>query len=108
MGDAPDDWYLLYRDPGDATLRAMAYIVTYGKSKEEAGKEPHAIRYDSYVDVDGVKLSDKWSFWNWSEEEGIHGDKIGEAILSNFAFVEPGPDAFTKPAGAMAAPFPER
>lgn len=74
-GDTPDDWYLLYVDPESHRLRAMAYIVTYGKSAEEAEQKPHLIRYDEYGEVDGALIPITWSFWNWSEAEGIVGEE---------------------------------
>jgi hypothetical protein len=43
VGDTPEDWYVLYRDPSSGRLAAAAYIVTYGKSATAASKEPHAI-----------------------------------------------------------------
>ena len=37
-GDAPRDWYILYRDPQSDRLRAMAYIVTYGKAPSDPAR----------------------------------------------------------------------
>lgn len=30
IGDAPDDWYVVYTDPENNTMQAAAYIVTFG------------------------------------------------------------------------------
>ncbi len=106
IGDTPDDWYIVYQDPESGRLRSLAYIVTYGTTAEKAAKEPHAITYDEYVDVEGVTLSAKWTLWLWSEEQGVHGDPLGVATLSNLRFVEPAPDAFAKPADARADSLP--
>ncbi len=105
VGDSPDDWYILYRDAHDR-LAGMAYIVTFGKSTEEAEKEPHAITYHDFVTVDGVTLSKRWQFWNWTREKGIHGDPIGEVHLSDPRFVTLDPAAFTRPEGARPEPAP--
>lgn len=107
VGDSPDDWYVLFRDPRANRLVAMAYIVTYGgKDLQEAEKEPHAITYHDFETVEGVVISTRWQFWHWDRAQGIHGDPMGQANLRAIQFVEPAPDAFEKPADARPAPLP--
>lgn len=107
VGDSPDDWYVVYRDPSSDRLAAMAYVVTYGgRSAEEAGAEPHAITYHDLQQVDGATLPTTWRMWHWSEEEGVHGDPIGEVVLTDLAFVTPPGDAFERPADAQEDPLP--
>lgn len=106
IGDTPDDWYVLYRDPETDRLDAMAYIVTFGTPVEAAEAEPHAISYEEYVDVDGVAVPTVWQFWLWNEEEGIHGDPIGRTELSNVRFVTPEPGTFEAPEGAVESMLP--
>lgn len=76
-GDAPNNWYVLYRDPDSSRLAAMAYIVAYGTAREEAEKEPHAIVYEDFQNVEGIPMSLRWMFWNWSKEKGITGEPLG-------------------------------
>lgn len=104
VGDSPDDWYLLYRDRDDHRLTAMAYIVTYGGNDGEA--EPHAIVYEDFETVGGSQVATHWTFYNWSEEQGIHGDPIGEVRLSNLAMVTPEEGAFTRPSDAREGELP--
>ncbi len=106
VGDTPDDWYILYRNPESGRLAAMAYIVTFGTSQEEAEKEPHAITYDDYVDVEGVPIPTRWTFWMWSEELGIHGEPIGDVTLQDPAFVTPEESSFTLPEDARKEELP--
>lgn len=106
VGDAPDDWYVLYRDPETDRLAAMAYIVTYGNTREEAEKEPHAIVYRDWVEVEGVPVPTRWDFHMWSEEEGVHGDPIGQVALTDPRFVEGGDDAFEAPPEAREETLP--
>jgi hypothetical protein len=107
VGDSPDDWYVIYEDPETGLLAAMAYIVTYGGvTAQEAGGEPHAIVYHDYARIDGVMLSQRWTFHHWSDEAGPHGEPIGAASLSNLRFVEPAERAFAVPAGVKEDRLP--
>ncbi len=108
-GDSPDDFYVVYADRETSLLRSMAYIVTYGKSVDEASDNPHAIVYEDYVRVDGVTLSNRWTFWNWAgQEKGIVGAPLNEATLTNFEFVTPDPGAFSKPDDARRDELPAK
>lgn len=106
VGDTPDDWYVVYREPETGLVRAMAYIVTYGTSRAAAEAEPHAITYDDFVDVEGARVATSWTFWHWGEEEGIHNDPIGTAEIANLRFLSPEPGTFEPPAGARKAEMP--
>jgi hypothetical protein len=99
-GDTPDDWYMLYRNPESDRLQAMAYIVTAGKTVEEANKDPHAISYDDFEVIDGIPVAANWNFWGWNAAKGFSEETIGEARLSNIQFVEKG-KLFEKPEEAV-------
>lgn len=100
-GDSPDDWYRLYTDLSTDTLRAMAYIVTYGSTADAAQADPHAITYHDFAILSGVVIPMRWRFWQWNEEDGLVGDEtIGEARLRHIRFVEPDEQTFSKPADA--------
>ncbi|MCI4667494.1 MAG: hypothetical protein MRZ79_04980 [Bacteroidia bacterium] len=98
-GDAPDDWYKVFKDPETDLLKALVYIVTYSRSQEDAEKNPHAIVYDEFREIGGVTIPTKWAFRNW--KDGEFGDKIGEADLSNLAFIIPDENTFKLPEGAI-------
>jgi len=85
-GDAPDDWYIVYKNE-DNSLAGTAYIVSFGKGKEAAEKEPHAIKYNDYQTIEGIPISTNWSFHLWSIEEG-YTETIGEVKLSNIKFLK--------------------
>lgn len=96
-GDAPDDWYIIYADTETLLTEVAAYIVTAGKSQEEAEEDPHAIQYLEYETVDGVPIATQWKFWGWQSDQGLT-DQLGEATISNISFVDPAADFFTPPA----------
>lgn len=86
VGDAPDDWYIAYQNKDEKRLEALAYIVTFGgRNQEKAEASPHAIRYSDYRNINGIPFAHKWTFHNWSEEEGLE-DQLGEAIITSITF----------------------
>jgi hypothetical protein len=87
IGDAPDDWYIVYSDKKTHLLEHAAYIVTAGKTKEAAEKDPHAIKYEDYKMVDGIPFATNWGYYGWSLEKGL-SDKIGNAKITNIHFVK--------------------
>lgn len=105
-GDAPDDWYLLYRDPATGRLGAMAYIVTFGRDLTSAEADPHAIVYRDVVEVGGIPIPTRWTFHPWSEGEGIGESVIGEARLRNLALIEADAATFRAPLGAVEVKKP--
>jgi hypothetical protein len=104
-GDSPDDWYMLYRDPQSGRLAAMGYVVTYGHATAEEAT-PHAVTYGGYQDVEGVPVPTEWTFYNWSEARGPHGEPIGQVLLQNPRFTTPPDSAFTRPPHAVRSSMP--
>ncbi len=96
VGDSPDDWYLIYKDPDTNRLKAAAYIVTFGTAQEKAEENPHAIVYSDYKNIKDVVMATRWSFHNWDSEEGF-GKELGEAQISNIKFFSPEDDFFKAP-----------
>ena len=86
-GDTPDDWYIVFKNPDDGTLSALSYIVTFGKSVEQANSDPHAVVYKDYELIDGILLSKTWDFYGWTEENGFSKETIGKVTLSNIQFI---------------------
>ncbi len=97
-GDTPDDWYSVYRDPKTDRLSALACIVTYGKTLEEANKEPHSLVYDGFEDVSGVAIPTHWRLYAWDADKGPFGDPLGQVRLKNIRFVTPAANDFALPA----------
>jgi hypothetical protein len=92
-GDAPDDWYVVYADKKTNLLERAAYIVTLKADKEEAEKNPHAIQYLEYKDIDGLPIATKWIFWGWENGKGLT-EELGHAALSDLKFINVDTDYF--------------
>jgi len=100
IGDAPDDWYVVYQNEESKVLEAMAYIVTFGgRDQAKAAQNPHAISYSDYKKVEGIPFAHKWEFWNWSEKNGL-AEQLGEATISNIQFSDDA-SIFDKKEGAV-------
>jgi hypothetical protein len=106
VGDTPDDWYVVYKDPGSARMHGMAYVVTFGTTTEKAEAEPHAIVYEEFAELDGAQVPTRMRFYMWGEEQGIHGDPIGELRIEGPRFLTPEPGRFEAPEGAREAVLP--
>ncbi len=86
-GDSPKDWYLVYKNEKTNLISAMAYIVTLGKTLNEAEKNPHAITYEEYKKVEGILFATSWKFWEWNEVTGATKE-LGNAKISNIKFID--------------------
>ncbi len=106
IGDAPDDWYIVYRDNDTGRLAGLAYIVTYSKSVEDAEKAPHVAIYEAFTEVDGVTLPTRMSIYDWDPALGKIGDELGAMEVKNYRFVEPDDNTFTQPEGARIDSLP--
>lgn len=98
IGDAPEDWYVVYSNKDTNVIEHAAYIVTFGKTKEEAETDPHAIQYLDYKDIEGIPFAHDWVFLEWQDTEGLTNE-IGNAKLNNIQFVDNFKSSFAIPEG---------
>jgi len=101
IGDAPDDWYILYKDAKTNMLAHVAYVVTLGTTKEAAEKNPHAIKYLDYKTINGIPFATTWEFYGWNLEDGLT-DKIGSAKITDIKFVSNFRESFKVPVNYIA------
>lgn len=103
IGDAPDDWYYIYKDAQNYLVGA-AYIVSFGKGKEAAEKEPHAVKYTTFLETNGIPFATEWTYHMWTLETGF-GDEIGTAKVTNIEFSKKNEALFEKPENATLVPL---
>jgi hypothetical protein len=101
IGDAPDDWYVVYANKTTNLLDHVAYIVTLGKTKEQAEADPHAIKYLNFKEIDGIPFATKWDFYEWNIDTDIT-NKIGSSKITNIQFVSDFKNNFTIPENYIA------
>lgn len=97
-GDAPDDWYLLFRD-GGGRLVGSAYIVTYAKPLAEANQTPSGVRFGGFEQVGGVTVPTTWRFYDWTTGGGLGETPIGSVRIFDPTFVQLDESVFSRPAG---------
>ncbi len=107
VGDTPDDWYDAYVSQ-EGALKALGYIVTYGKEAAAAEQAPHACVYSEFVEVEGVRFATSWTFHDWTRAGGVTGAPLGVGSLSEITFVTPKAGDFAKPAGAVEDALPKK
>ena len=98
IGDAPEDWYIVYSNKSTNIIEHVAYIVTYGKTKEAAEADPHAIQYSGYKSINGVPFAHNWTFLEWNPKESLT-NVIGHAELNTIKFVDDLGELLTIPEG---------
>jgi len=96
-GDDPQDWYIVFADPKSKLIDHAAYIVTANKSQAEAEKDPHAISYSEYKNIDGIPIAHQWTFWEWRKDKGLTKE-LGSAEIYNVQFVADTISDFSVPA----------
>lgn len=97
VGDAPDDWYIAFKNPNTNLTDGLAYIVTGGtRSQEEAEKKVSAVTYHDYQTVAGVPLPTKMKFWSYNMETGLERQR-GEADISAIKFMTAAEADFSVP-----------
>jgi hypothetical protein len=105
-GDSPDDWFQVFANLRTGRLDAMGYIVTYGRTVEEAEARPRVVQYEAVIAVGDARLPTMWTFSEWDPKSGNIGKSVGTCRLDNLEFVTPADDAFDKPADAREDPKP--
>lgn len=106
-GDAPDDWYLLTRDPSTGRLDTVVYIVTYWSGPDSGKAETNAITYSDYRDIEGVFVPHRWTFRDWSRDTGLSEATTGLATLSDVAcHSKLRLDQFKRPSDGRIDPHP--
>jgi len=103
-GDAPEDYYTLYIDPDTGLVRLVVYIVTYPalrQGKPLSQIAPSALIYDSWQEVDGLKVPETGRFVAWLDN-GARVEPKGTIRFDRVRFspTPPSPDRFRKPAEA--------
>lgn len=62
VGDAPDDNYIVYKDPTTNQMAWLAYTVTYGG--DGPSERYSYIKYAGWQDVNGLKLPSELQWYN--------------------------------------------
>jgi hypothetical protein len=105
VGDAPDDYYILYIHPETHHLTALRYVVSYPGFFPEGGHSPEKLmRYTAPTLVDGLRFAGRLDTSAWDLEASVPGDLVTSIAVSRIALGETWPRAlFAPPDGAVVA-----
>ncbi|HEV2094959.1 MAG TPA: DUF6503 family protein [Chthoniobacterales bacterium] len=108
-GDTPDDFYVIYVDPGSGRLKLASYVVTFPamrKDKPIEQLEQHAIVFQEWQSVDKLQVPKKAPFYKWTDGN-LEGEPLATLEFSNVRFTEKSPhqSKFAKPTDAVVAPL---
>ncbi|MGF1452650.1 MAG: hypothetical protein ACFB21_11330 [Opitutales bacterium] len=108
MGDTPDDWYRYFIDPESGLVYGMSYIVTYGKSEDEANEQASMIRYFDYIEGDGPIISQRQEYWYWDKANAqLSGDgPKGTSNVTNIEYFQLDESLFEIPENSRELPLP--
>lgn len=100
VGDAPDDYYVIYVAQDDNRVGTIRYIVSYPGYFPDGGHAPEKLMtYEGAQTVEGITLPECYrTFW-WTDKQV--GEHITNITLSEVAFrPDITADYFAAPAGA--------
>lgn len=87
VGDAPDDYYVLYFDKETRKVHGLRYIVSYEGFFPDGGHSPEKfMRFEGEQTVDDITLAKNFPTYKWNKEEGTVGEKVTAIELSEVEF----------------------
>lgn len=102
VGDAPDDYYILYIDEGTKKVDAIIYVVSYPKFFPNGGhSEEKFMDYIGEREVDGILLAQEYKTYLRKGKKGFV-KHVTDIALSDVSFSKKTPvDFFEMPKGAV-------
>lgn len=102
VGDAPDDFYVIYIKKDTFEVDAIRYIVTYPGFFPGGGQSPEKIMaYDGATTVGGATFAASHRTFEWDPETEKRGELVTNVEVSDLAWQpDVGPDYFDAPEGA--------
>ena len=100
LGDAPDDFYVIYIDQQTKLMGALRYIVSYPGFFPDGGHSPEKImKINSLSTIEGIQLPTGYETYWWTNDST--GEHITHIDVSEISFKKGLPeDFFNKPEGA--------
>jgi hypothetical protein len=105
VGDAPDDYYVLYLHPETHTLAGLRYVVSFPGFFPEGGHTPEKLmRYTDFTTVDGLRFAQRLDTSAWDPASGTPGERVTAITVSRVTLGEAWPASlFAPPAGSVVA-----
>ncbi|HCX24012.1 MAG: hypothetical protein CMB80_32170 [Flammeovirgaceae bacterium] len=100
VGDASEDFYVIYIDQQTKLMGALRYIVSYPGFFPDGGHSPEKImKIKSLADIEGIRLPTGYETYWWKDDQ--IGEHITHIEVTEISFKKELPkDYFNKPEGA--------
>ena len=86
VGDAPEDYYVLYLHPETGRLSAIRYVVSYpGYFPDGGHSQEKLMTYEGEQKISGITLPEKHRTFMW-EADGSMGDYVTDITLGDVRF----------------------
>jgi hypothetical protein len=86
VGDAPDDYYVLYINAESHRLAAIRYVVSYPAYFQNGGhSQEKLMTYEGEQNIEGIIFPEKHRTYMW-EADGTIGAYVTDITLSEIAF----------------------
>ncbi|MCB9781249.1 MAG: hypothetical protein H6742_21965 [Alphaproteobacteria bacterium] len=107
VGDAPDDYYVLYLHPETGRVGGLRYVVSFPGFFPDGGHSPEKLMvYSDPVAVGPLTLAGRYDTFRWDADAQVPGDQVTAITAGGFVLGEPIPVAeFSRPAGAVVSPL---
>ncbi len=99
VGESPEDEYVLYFNPETYQMEWLAYTVTYFTLSKT--KEFHYIKYGSWQNVEGVKLPQTITWYNYENNSPTTKRNHVSFTQVTLSKIKPNDAMFQKPEGAI-------
>jgi hypothetical protein len=99
VGDAPDDYYIVYFSQASGLVRGLRYTVSYPAFFPDGGRSPEKLMLvQDLVSTAGLRFATRLPTFEWSDESG-QGAQLTEITISDMtARIPVAADSFSMPA----------
>jgi hypothetical protein len=100
LGDAPDDYYILYLDPDSGKVTGYRYVVSYPAYFPDGGHTPEKIMVlEGQQEIIGLLFPEGYQTFMWEDQQ--KGEHVTNITLSDLSFLPDLPQTyFEVPQGA--------
>jgi hypothetical protein len=87
VGDAPDDYYVVYLDAETGHFGGLRYVVSYPGFFPDGGHSPEKLMvFEGDQTIDGITLAREFPTYKWNAETKERGEKVTDVTMTEVEF----------------------